>query len=60
MRTKLGPNKSQLNPTKQNGCHIEVTQPCIDTAQHPDSGQNLWNFKVFSQTYGEQGWVTSM
>jgi len=24
----LGPN--QLNPTKPNGCHIEVTQPCFD------------------------------
>ena len=28
----LGPSqnkiKKQLNPTKPNGCHIEVTQPC--------------------------------
>ena len=28
-RTKLGPNKNQINPTKPNGCHIEVTQPCL-------------------------------
>ena len=26
---KLGPNKNQLNPTKLNGCHIEVTQSCL-------------------------------
>ena len=26
--TKLESNKKQLNPTKPNGSHIEVTQPC--------------------------------